>query len=252
MVTEQSFQHLSALSTCWSLVCRARQGRISAMRSAQRSLMERYGPAIRRYLRAAVRDEHAADDLYQEFALRFVRGDLAGADRERGRFRDFVKGVLSHLIADFYKQKKRDDHLRLRAAPQTATLLPSECTRGLEKEWRDQALHLAWSAFARLETEGSALLYAVLRCRAEHGDLGSSALAQLISSRFDRPIGATCVRQLLHRARKRFAELLVDEVASGLADPTHEELLAELEELRLLRWCRPAVDRRTETCQLRV
>ena len=54
-----------------------------------------------------LRDREAADELSQEFSLRFVRGDLKGADRERGRFRDYLKGVLFHLIGDYWRRRKR-------------------------------------------------------------------------------------------------------------------------------------------------
>jgi hypothetical protein len=50
--------------------------------------MGSYHRAVHRYLLGALRDEDAAEELFQEFALRFVRGDFRWADRGRGRFRD--------------------------------------------------------------------------------------------------------------------------------------------------------------------
>ena len=47
-----------------------------------------------------------AEELTQEFALRFLDGKYHGADRECGRFRNFVKGVLAHLIADHYRRQQ--------------------------------------------------------------------------------------------------------------------------------------------------
>jgi hypothetical protein len=49
----------------------------------------------------------------------------------------------------------------------------------------------------------------------------------------------------LARSRVKFAELLLDEVATSLERPTHEELAAELRELDLLKYCRSALDRRS-------
>ena len=62
--------------------------RFAPLSSSSLSAMARWSSAIR----LAHRDKDAADELSQEFALRFVRGDLKGADRERGWFRDFLKG----------------------------------------------------------------------------------------------------------------------------------------------------------------
>ncbi len=45
-------------------------------------------------------------------------------------------------------------------------------------------------------------------------------------------------RQMLRRARLRFAEHLVDEVRSGLDDESDERLQEELSALNLLEWVR--------------
>src|SRR6516225_4718871 len=102
MSTRDADRHLSRISTLWSLVSAAQHEPGDESRAAQKKLLERYGTAIRRYLLGAVRDANAAEDLWQEFAYRFLHGDLHGVDPQRGRFRDFVKGVLFHLVADYH------------------------------------------------------------------------------------------------------------------------------------------------------
>jgi hypothetical protein len=52
------------------------------------------------------------------------------------------------------------------------------------------------------------------------------------------------VRKALQRAHAKFAELLVDRVAESLTDPTPAELEDELRALDLLKYCRPALERR--------
>jgi hypothetical protein len=56
-----------------------------------------------------------------------------------------------------------------------------------------------------------------------------------------KPVTADSARQLLHRARRRFAELLIDEVTHSLG--THEpgQVAEELIELGLMSYCRSAV-----------
>src|SRR6516162_6338888 len=99
-------QRLSGISTLWSVVCTAHQGPAEAAKPARQQLLERYGGAVRRYLRKLLRDPDAVDEVFQEFALQLVQGDLRGADPKRGRFRNFVKGTLFHLVAN-YRRKQR-------------------------------------------------------------------------------------------------------------------------------------------------
>jgi DNA-directed RNA polymerase specialized sigma24 family protein len=59
---------------------------------------------VYRYLLKALRDPEAAAEQSQEFALRFVRSDFKEADPERGRFRDFLRTVLYHLVVNYYRE----------------------------------------------------------------------------------------------------------------------------------------------------
>src|SRR5262245_55288069 len=98
-------QRLSLIATPWSLLYRANHGPAQEANDARRQLFERYAGAVRRYLRKLLPDPDAADEIFQEFTLQLVRGDLRGVDRARGRFRNYVKGTLFHLIADHHKQR---------------------------------------------------------------------------------------------------------------------------------------------------
>jgi hypothetical protein len=51
------------------------------------------------------------------------------------------------------------------------------------------------------------------------------------------------VRQALHRAREKFADLLLDEVAQTLDAPTTEQLEEEVLTLGLHIYCQPALQR---------
>src|SRR5262249_55922037 len=91
-------RQLNQISTSWSVVGRAHADSGPGAEAARRDLLDRYGGAAYRYVRGAVRDPEAADELYQEFALRFLRGDFHRAAPEFGRFRDFVKTALVRLV----------------------------------------------------------------------------------------------------------------------------------------------------------
>jgi RNA polymerase sigma-70 factor (ECF subfamily) len=244
MQHEDLNQRLSGISTLWSVVCRAHQGSAEAANSARKQLFERYGGAIYRYLREILRNADAVDEVFQEFALQLVQGRLRGADPQRGRFRNFVKGTLFHLIADYRQQQRKWAQL---LPDQGATLAaPSEevlSERQFVESWRDELLAHTWAELAKFEARSGRLYYAVLRFRADHLDLPSSQLAEQLTRQLGQPFTAVGVRQTLHRAREKFADLLLDEVVHALEDPTAEQLEQELADLGLLEYCRPALER---------
>ena len=245
MQPENLNQRLSLISTLWSLVGRANHGPGEAARSARQQLLERYGGAVHRYLRKLLRDPDAAAEVFQEFALHLVHGDLRGADPQRGRFRNFVKGTLFHLVAD-YRQRQHEwpGPLPADGAALVANPPGVESDRLFLESWCDELLARAWAALAAVEAATGQPVYAVLRFRADHPEMRSPQMAAQLAARLGRPFTAVGVRQILHRAREKFADLLLDEVTHSLGNPTAEQLEEELAELGLLDYCRPALGRR--------
>src|SRR6266545_3004593 len=96
-------QRLSRIATLWSVVFEAHSDEKADADLARRRLLMRYHAPVYRYLLGATRDEDAAGDLCQEFAIRFLRGDFQRADPQRGRFRDYVKKALVNLVNDFHR-----------------------------------------------------------------------------------------------------------------------------------------------------
>jgi RNA polymerase sigma factor (sigma-70 family) len=239
MTRGEGDERLSQISTRWTLVHAAHGGTEDATGPARRELLEVYGRAIHRYLVGALRDQHAAEELFQEFALRFVRGDFRRADPGQGRFRYFVKAALSNLIIDYRKRQRRWPLPVIADGPASP-----DGERGFEQAWRDELLARAWKALAKDQARTGRPYYAVLRLRADHPDESSRWLADRLGTELGRPMTSAGVRQSLHRARERFAELLLDEVARSLNgfDPVQVE--DELIELRLLVYCRSALERR--------
>src|SRR5215471_15423383 len=132
----RSSANLGDIATHWTVVRRAHAGSGDEVDRARQELMERYSGAVYRYLRAALRDVHAADDLFQEFALRFLRGDFRNANPERGRFRDFVKTALYHLIVDHQNRRR------------TASLPSAECADPAKPDlyYSEQEFNDSWRA----------------------------------------------------------------------------------------------------------
>jgi RNA polymerase sigma factor (sigma-70 family) len=237
--------HLSSTPTLWTLVQRAHQEPAAEAQAAQKELLERYGGAVRRYLLGSLRDPEAAEDLFQDFACRLLKGGLRGADPNRGRFRDFVKGVLFHLIADYHNQQRRRPRPLAcePASPAQEAASLEEADRAFLENWRAELLARAWRGLDALEQATGQPSYTVLRFRAEHPDLHSPEMAEKLSTLLGKPQTAAGVRQALHRARDKFAELLLYEVRQSLEDPTQERLEEELGDLGLLEYCKPALDK---------
>jgi RNA polymerase sigma-70 factor (ECF subfamily) len=238
-------QRLSQIQTLWTVVCQAGgEGPTRVVNAAQEQMFQRYGKVVHRYLLGALRDPDAADEISQEFALRFVRGDLRGADRNRGRFRDFLKGVLFHLIGDHHRRRKKAPAaMPVGLDPAVSTADPPEADTQFMESWRSELLSGAWQALSQFEKESGKAFHTVLRFRADHPDLRSEAMAEELSRQTGKPLNAASVRQTLHRAREKFAEILLDEVIQTLVNPALDDLEAELIDLNLQEYCRPALDR---------
>jgi RNA polymerase sigma-70 factor (ECF subfamily) len=238
---DETDDHLSRLATHWSLLHQAHGGEADAAQTARAAMLQRYGGAVQRYLLAVARDPDLAEDLAQEFAVRFLRGDLRGADPTRGRFRDLVKVVLLHLVSDHFRGR----HHPPRPLPGDSAFAPAAPpdTQAADKHfndlWRAELIDRAWEALR--DDPGRQPYYEVLRGRVDHPGRTAEEAARAIGKALHRPLTAAHYRQLLHRARARFAELLMAEVAHSLATSERDKVIQELADLELLTYCRPAL-----------
>ena len=228
-------QRLSRIATLWTLHLQAHAP--EAVAEARGELLYRYRAAAYRYVIAAVRDVDAADDLVQEFAVRFLRGDFRHADPGRGRFRDYVRTALSHLVND-HRRARQNAPAQLASEPAAPS---GEADTMFHAAWRDELLERTWQALAEEQPTGCA----VLRLRVEERELTSNQMAERLTVSLGRPQTAEGVRKALQRAHERFADLLLGEVEVTLELPTVAELEAELQELGLTRYCRSALARRS-------
>jgi RNA polymerase sigma-70 factor (ECF subfamily) len=239
-------QQLSHIATQWTMLYRAHQGAANEVAAARQQLMLRYCGAVYRYLLRAVRDPTIAEDLTQEFALRFVQGRFGQVDREQGRFRNYVKGALFRLVQDHYRNKAREPrHVSLPDQVQVATADESEAAeRDFRDSWRQELLSRAWKALEQVQSETGQPYHDVLRTRVDQPELSSAQIAEQLSARLGRTISSAGVRQLLHRARERFAELILEDVRQSLEGAPIEQIAEELAELNLLKYCKDVLDRR--------
>lgn len=230
--------HLSQISTMWTMLCRAHAGDDDKTR-AQHDLLERYGGASYRYLLGAVHDPEAAAELTQDFAVRFLRGDFRRADPGKGRFRDYLKTALIHMATDHRRAKSKQPVPLARDTPAPTVESPDDDAMFLSS-WRAELLDRTWESLAHVSPTG----HAVLILHIAEPDWPSPQLAQALTEKLGRAMSAESVRKALQRAHERFAELLVEEVARSIDTADDEELEQELTALDLMRYCRSALVKR--------
>jgi DNA-directed RNA polymerase specialized sigma24 family protein len=242
--------HLSQLSTAWTMLAQAHDDNtpLEVMRAARRQLLERYEPVVRQYLRGLLRGRPDRDDAVEEcvqnFALRFVSGGFRGADRSRGRFRDYLKAAVRNLALS-YQRTGRVQVLHLDDyEPPVEDPSLHESDREFLTIWRDDLLARTLKALAAEDERGGQHLYTVLRFRMDHTELRSHEMAEQLAARVGKPVNAGWVRKRLFLARERFAELLLDEVLQSPDGPGEDRLEQELIELGLHDYCRSALAQR--------
>jgi RNA polymerase sigma-70 factor (ECF subfamily) len=244
-------RQLGQISTAWSVVCRAHQGRQDDGAAARHALLERYSGAVYRYLLGALRDGDAADELSQEFCLRFLRGDFHRAAPERGRFRDFVKTSLVRLVSRYRQGQFKQPRPLAMDVPDRAALPVATDTTDDDflRSWRSELMARAWESLEKIQEKTGQPYYQVLRLRVENPKMPSGRMAEQLGEHLGHSLTAAGVRQLLHRGRAMFADFLIEHVRNSLDNPTTEELEEELLNLELLVYCKPQIDVLTGRCK---
>eukprot|EP00913_Durusdinium_trenchii_P008821 g8287.t1 len=223
---------IDMINTRWSLI-RMAHGQQTGTVEARKSLVLRYSSAIRKYLGAVTRNTEEADDLAQDVVVRMLNGDFAGADPDRGRFRDFLKTCIRNMARNYWSKKKRR-----KTADLDIDLLPLE-DETVDNDpwidaWQSNLLNLTWAELENYQnTHAGSVAHTVLRLRADFPDESSEELAERLSEKIGKPVRADAARQQLKRARKRFAEMLIAQIADVVDNPTAERVEDELQAVGL-------------------
>jgi RNA polymerase sigma-70 factor (ECF subfamily) len=219
----------------WEEIIEARGDSAGQIRN---QILVRYSTCAYKYILVACKSADVADDLSQEFALRFVRGDYGKADPAKGRFRDYLRTSLRNLITDHFR-KKKEFTFSLSAAQQLPAHVEDQLAdldREFHLNWRRHVLGLTWKALKDSDAGRSNDYYTVLRFRSKNADASSNEMAELLSAQLGRPVTAEWVRQKLSRARQKFASLLEAEVRQSISVQSDEAIHEELAELGLLKY----------------
>jgi RNA polymerase sigma-70 factor (ECF subfamily) len=228
-----SESRLDDIETRWSLLRLAHSDSADTAQ-ARRVLVLRYSAAVRRYVGAMMRNRDDADEMAQEVVVRLMRGDFAGADPSRGRFRDFLKTAVRNMVHNHWaKQSRRQTEvLAVEPASQADQDAREQVWLGA---WQKTVLDHALSACRENEAgKGGTSTSVLLKLRTDFPDATSNELAEKLGAMTGSSVKPDAFRQMLRRARLKFAQCLIREIENGLDEQSPQRVLDELAALGLL------------------
>jgi RNA polymerase sigma-70 factor (ECF subfamily) len=228
----------SFATTHWSLVLAAGKGASPDADAALAALCQRYWYPLYAFVRRSGHQPADAQDLTQEFFARLLEKHyLLAADPERGRFRSFLLSSCKHFLSkqrDRAKAQKRGGGRKLlpldfEAGEGRYSLEPTHevtAEKVYERRW---ALTLLDQVFARLRDEFDR---AGKRDEFDRLKVYLTGEAAALSYRdVAAGLGTTegAVKVAVHRLRRRYRELVREEIAHTVAGP--DEVAEELRRL---------------------
>jgi RNA polymerase sigma-70 factor (ECF subfamily) len=232
-VGPQAFPH-----THWSVVLTAGRSDTTRAHVALARLCETYWQPLYLYVRRRGFSPTDAQDMTQEFFARLLEHNtVAKANPDRGRFRSFLLASLKHFLAHEWEKacaqkrggKARPISLDLDTAETryVQPVAPGDTPdKAFDRQW---ALALLDLVLGRLRNEyvasGRELLFLTLKDTLSQGR--SEISHRELGERLGLSEGA--VKVAAHRLRKRYREILREEIAHTVAGPAEIE-----EELRHL------------------
>jgi DNA-directed RNA polymerase specialized sigma24 family protein len=221
---------LEQISTHWPLI------------SDPLQFVLRYAPAVRRYLAALLKDPHDAEDVTQNFLLHILKQPFSEGQVHSSRFRDYLKAALRNAA---FTHLRRGQRLAASAAALDQVAAPqveSTADAAWVTEWRNCLLTRAWEALEQHERRApDSQAYTVLRLAADHPDEDSAALAARATAKTGHPLRPDAFRKQLSRARRHFAQYLVDAIRQTLVDPGSQNVLEELADLGIMQFVRDSL-----------
>lgn len=203
-------------------------------KAALSDLCGAYYAPIFAFIRRNAPNEDAAKDLTQDFFTRLLaRQGIETIDPRRGRFRSFLLGAVKHFLAD-----RRDYDHRLKRGtgepleplePETDTSpglqLPDATTPGPDREfdrkWALTLLDRALEALAREhQASGNARHFETLKpwLTGDSEDISQAEAAARLG------MNEGAVKVAIHRLRRRFRQLIKNEIAETVSGPAQVDL----------------------------
>jgi RNA polymerase sigma factor (sigma-70 family) len=225
-------------TTHWSVVLSAGNGDLPIARQALEKLCQTYWYPLYAFIRRRGHSPEAAEDLTQEFFARLLAKDFpAGIKPDGGRFRSYLLTAVNHFLVNEWQKgqtQKRGsgqhplsfEELRTEASYQFEPIDALTPERLFERQWASSVLN---QVRQRLRDEhvvdGKARLFERLQ-----GCLtGAEQLMPYAALAAEFRLTESAVKMAVHRLRKRYGELLREEIAQTVSGPEQVD-----EEIRCL------------------
>jgi RNA polymerase sigma factor (sigma-70 family) len=222
-----SEERLTDISTIWTTISSAHEPGPKSQ-AAMEELVGRYHDAVTRYIYLKVRDKHLADEVLQEFWTKLLTGKLAGADKSKGRFRDYLRTVLHRLIIDHFRTKK------LQSLPPGDLLDWSRPDEDFDRVWREAVINRVWSRLETYQATTPKNRYAtVLQLRRDYPKASIDEISEKLGELTRMKVRPEAFRKNLQRARAKFIELLIQELRETIHSSRTEDIEAEIFDLGL-------------------
>lgn len=218
----------SFATTHWSVVLQAGETDSPRATEALARLCRAYWYPLYAHVRRLGHSVADAQDLTQEFFARLLeRKYIRLADRNRGRFRTFLLTSLNHFLINEWNKSKREKRgggcqLISLDAEETETRFRAEPAddrspdKAFERRW---ALVLLDRVLGQLQEEYAAAerrqLFEELKSSLTGADNGSTYVE--IGLRLG--MSESNLKVTVHRMRRRYRELLREEIARTVEDP---------------------------------
>ena len=219
--------------TRWSLVLRA-QGETPVAKAALSELCDAYYQPVYRFLRREGRSEESALELAQSFFAKLLENGNLKADQSRGRFRSYLLGAVKHFLADQRKLELREKRgkgiapVSLDDDENAPPIEPSSSTETTPDSWFDRqwALNVMDRGLSIVEAEwkskGKAEQFKVLKYSLN----GDGKKITHLEAGQQLGWSETATKVAIHRLRKRFREIIRNEIADTI--PEFSDVESEL------------------------
>ena len=221
-------------TTRWSLILGSRQGG-DARREALEALFTAYWKPLYFYIRRKGRSIEASKDAVQGLYARLIESDFLGRlDPAQGRFRSYLRAAADRHLANEHEAAvalKRGGgatvvSLDFEAAEREMVHAPAEAASAFDREWILGILERASAKLRReFETTGRRGSFDTAMKFFGPGEAPSYAEGAAACG-----MGGVQFKAFLHRTRRRFQELVREEVAETTdeADGELQSLIAVL------------------------
>ncbi len=225
-------------STHWSVVLLAGQEHSPQTAAALEKLCRAYWYPLYSFTRRQGHGPHEAADLTQVFFSQLLATNaMASVNRKKGKFRSFLLASLKNLLANEWNRaqcQKRGGGVPIFSLDEEAAESRYQLDHGddltldkiFERRWAETILSRALNRL-REECDGAEKTRRFDEMKKFL--LGENDAGPLTEAASRLNLSLAAVKGLIHRLRRRFRELIRDEISQTVASP--EEIDQEIREL---------------------